>query len=1046
MKSNLIAQLAGHPTGSNLLMMILVVMGLATYNQLKRETFPEFTPSRIDIRITYPGASAEEVENAVCQRVLDALDGINYVAEKSCEARENIAIGSVEWNETGEFDRLMDDVKNEIAAINTFPDDVEDAVIKEAGMTSRVVSVAVTGDMSETDLKAYAEYLKDKLLMRPEISLVTIQGFSNRQLRVEIDAFALRRYGLSLQRVMQIIASQNIKLPAGSVETTDEIVYLRFDDERQTVDELANLVIIGNPGSAVVRLGNIAAISDQFDKDEEKIIFNGKRAAFLNVDKNTSEDAIVIGTAVKEFIELEKQITSKDVVITIAGDYYSIIQERLDLLIRNGWQGILLVMVTLWLFFNIRFAFWVGMSLPVSFLGTIFFMNLIGYSINMLTMVALLIAIGLLMDDGIVIAENIATHLGRGKTALEASVMGVQEVGIGVLSSFLTTVCIFAPLAFIDGNIGKVLKVIPVVLIMTLSVSLIEAFFILPRHMGHSQSGGDSVNRFRRFFDQSIDWVRYEAFGRMVDTVINWRYLFLGFVIACFLASVSLLAGGTIKFKAFPDLEGDNIDARVLLPQGTPLVKTEALIGKIIQGLETVNEKLSPQQPGGASLVKNVKIQYGVNSDANESGSHVATISVDLLGTAQRTVTIDTFLNAWRDQVKFLPDVIAISFKEPGVGPAGLAIDIRLQGQELSSLKSASIELQNWLLTYDGVLDLYDDLRLGSREIRYKLNQSALGLGLDATTIATQLRSAYYGASAGEVQVDAETYDIFVRLNDRARSNLDDLDAFNLTTPSGSQIPLVNVTTKETARGYTRINRVESQRAVTIRGDVDTGRLNVSAMLNDVQIRFLPELKKKYPGVTVTFLGEAKEGSTTQASMGKALLFGLIGIFVLLSFQFKSYLEPITVMLAIPMALIGVIGGHWLMELDISMPSMMGFVSLAGIVVNDSILLVEFLKNGIRNGDTVFTAATQASRNRFRAILLTSLTTIAGMTPLLFETSLQAQVLIPLVCSLVFGIATTTLMVLFFVPSFYMVLNDFGLVHRIEVLVKDGDIEGNVIV
>lgn len=1037
MKSNLIKYLADHPTGSNLLMIIFIVMGLATYNQLKRETFPEFTSSKVEIKIIYPGASANEVENVVCLRVLDALDGINNIEEKSCEARENLAIGIVEWDENGAFDRLIDDIKNEIDAIKTFPDEVEDPVIKETGMTSRVVSVAVTGDMSEVDLKAYAEYLKDKLLMMPEISLVNVQGFSNHQLRVEIDAFALRRYGLSLREVMQTIASQNVKLPTGSIETEDEIVNLRFDDERRTPQELSNLVIISKPGGSVVRLSDIADIQDRFEKDEEKIIFNGKRAAFLNVDKNKSEDAIVIGNAVGQFIEKERELAPENVVITIAGDYYSIIQDRLDLLITNGWQGILLVIATLWLFFNIRFAFWVGMSLPVSFLGSIFFMNLIGYSINMLTMVALLIAIGLLMDDGIVIAENIATHLSKGKSALEASVLGVQEVGIGVLSSFLTTVCIFAPLAFIEGSIGKVLKVIPVVLILTLMVSLVEAFFILPRHMGHSHPGDKPVNRFRRHFDKMIDWIRFKAFGRLVDIVISWRYMFLGFVIACFLIAVSMLAGGTIKFRAFPDLEGDNIDARILLPQGTPLVKTELLVGKVILGLETVNKKFSPQQPGGARLVKNIKIQYGVNSDANESGSHVATISVDLLGAEKRATTIDAILNAWRDQVKFLPDVISIAFKEPGLGPAGLPIDIRLQGQELSVLKSASLELQNWLLTYDGVLDLYDDLRVGAQVVRYKLNEKALGLGLDANTVAGQLRAAYFGVSAGEVQVESETYDIFVRLNDAARNNPDDLDRFNLTTPQGSQIPLINVSHKETSWDYTRINRVGSQRAVTIRGDVDTNRINVSEMLSDVQNRFLPKLQKKYPNVRVSFLGEAKEGGKTQASMGRALMLGLAGIFVLLSFQFKSYLEPITIMLAIPMALIGVISGHWLMGLDITMPSMMGFASLAGIVVNDSILLVEFLKNGVRNGESVFTAATQASRNRFRAVLLTSLTTIAGMTPLLFETSLQAQVLVPLVCSLVFGIAAATILVLLFVPSFCMVLHDFGLVREIEVNEKE---------
>ena len=655
-------------------------------------------------------------------------------------------------------------------------------------------------------------------------------------------------------------------------------------------------------------------------------------------------------------------------------------------------------------------------------------MSLMGQSINMISMVALLISLGLLMDDAIVISENIATHLRRGKSALRAAIDGTKQVMPGVLSSFLTSVAVFAPLAFLSGNMGKVLQVIPVVLITVLAISLIEAFLILPNHLAHAlrDEGNDNLSGFRRRFDDSIEWLRHEALGRVVDAVIQWRYLFLGIIIALFLASAGMLAGGHLKRVAFTDIDGDSIEARLLLPQGTPLWRTEAVVDEITSALKRVDNYFTPLQPQQKHLIKDVTIQYNKNLDANEAGTHVATISVDLLTAEERIGRTDDFLQRWRSEIGSMPDIISLNFKEPQAGVAGLAIEIRLQGDDLRHLKQASLELQEWLQQYQGVINMSDDLRPGKPEIRLHLKEGSLAFGVDAATIATQLRAAFFYVTADEVQSGKESYEISVALNDISRNTLNDLLNFHIVTSAGHQVPLSTVANIEMDQGYSRIQRIHGIRTVTITGDVDTERGNADQILAATSRLFLPGLRDRFPDIRIGLEGQAAESDKTVSSMARGFIIGLMGIFILLSFQFRSYIEPLAVMVTIPLAMIGVIWGHVLMGVEISMPSIMGAVSLAGIVVNDSILLVEFLKLRAREGYSIPEAAKMASRERFRAILLTSLTTIAGLTPLLLEKSLQAQILTPLVVSIIFGLLTSTVLVLLVVPAIFSVFSDFG--------------------
>ncbi len=1026
---------ASHPTAANLLMAIFIIFGFFTVGDLRRETFPDFTPTECEVLVNYTGATAEEVENAICRRIEDALDSVSDAIEIRSEAREGRGRVVVKMADGGNIHGFINDVKTEVEAINDFPSEAELPVIRQIGKTDMVLAVAVTGPMSVPHLKLFCEQVKDRMLKTGEINRVDILGFSDHQIRIEISAATLMQFGLTISDIAETIARQSINIPFGTIETRETEVLVRYADERRSIHEIEDLIVVSGETGAELRIGDISIITDRFELDEQKIIFNQKRAGLLQINKTKSQDALRIMHAVGDFLDRERQMVGPGVEFTITRNVSKVISDRLNILVINALEGLILVFLTMWLFFSFRFSFWVAMGLPVSFLGTIFVIHLINFSLNVFTMVGLLIAVGLLMDDAIVIAENIASHIQKGKPPLTATVDGVTEVRTGVLSSFFTTIFIFGSLALlIEGDIGKVMWVMPVTLIITLSVSLVEAFLILPNHLAHSLKDSDlnQPGRLRRRFETLIEKIRENALGRLVDWAVSWRYFFTGIVIAVFFVSVAMLAGGILKTRAFPDIDGDVLEARILLPQGTPLWRTEAVVQQVTDALQIVNQKYTPLQPGEKPLIQNVNTQFNQNLDALESGSHVATVSADLLGAEERNADLDDVANRWRKAVGVIPDILNITYKEPVRGSGGLPIDIRLQGEDLNQIKQASLDMMHWLHSYEGVQDLNDDLRPGKPEIRVKLREGATSLGIDASSVANQLRAAFQGKTAAEVQVGSESYEINVGLPFADKDSLSDLERFHITTKSGNHIPLGTVAYLSYDRGFSCIYRINSMRTITIQGDVDTKVANSNQIIFDTRTRFLPEFNKRYPDIKVLLEGQSKEGQKTGASMRKSLLFGIFGIFVLLSFQFRSYIESLVVIMAIPLSFIGVIWGHLFMGLELSMPSIMGFVSLSGIVVNDSILLVTFIKLRLAVGEDGATAAKTASRQRFRAILLTSLTTIMGLLPLLTEKSLQAQILIPLAASLVFGLIASTILVLLVIPAFYTILSDFNLIASVD--------------
>ncbi len=1023
-----------HPTAANLLMLIIIVTGFIGLPALKRDTFPEFEANKVRVSVSYTGASAEEMEEAVGQPIEDALSSINYVQEIVAESKEGITNVTVEMKEEGDLAEFYNDIRTEVEAIDNFPEDANDPVITEMGRTSHVVAIAVSGPMSVQHLKEYCEYLKRKLKQHPNISIVEISGFSDRQIQIKVQANKLLQYGISITDIANTIANQSLDTPVGSIDSSDQEMLIRFADKRREVQEFENIVIIGGSTGAEIKLGEIATITDAFELEESKIEFNGERAAYISIVKSKAEDALTIYDAVTEFVEREEQLAPDGVSLTLTNDMASLIRDRLGLVAKNGWQGLMLVFIAMFIFFNFRTAFWVVVGLPISFMGAFFLMYQIGYTLNMMTSLALLLSIGILMDDAIVIAENIAVQLKKGNNAIEAAIIGTKQVQNGVIASFLTTACVFLPLSFIEGQIGKVLLVVPVVLLFVLAVSLLEAFFILPHHLGHSFKGKENISegKFRSKVSACIEFAREKVLGRVVDSAVNRRYLTVGLVFMFLIISFAMLAGGQLKFIGFPSVEGDVIEAKILLPQGSPLTKTESVVKSVIEGLDTVDKELTPMQEDGKKLVLNTRVSYGKNMDSNESGPHLATVAVDLLENEYRLHTTTDIISHWREEVGTIADVITINYGESGLGPAGKAIKIQFQADSLEVLKQSSLELMEWLEQFDGVYNVYDDMRPGKPELVMKLKQGATILGVTANSIAGQIRSAFLGRTVNEIQVGQESYEVSVQLADEDKDNLRDLESFRVYSADGTGIPVTSVVEFENKRGYARILRIDGMRTLTLEGDVNLSITNTSEVINKIRTDFIPEFNKRHPDVLVRIRGEAERTSKTSGSMVMLFLIGIVGVYVLLSYQFKSYSEPLVVMVAIPFALIGVIWGHLLMGISLSLPSILGFISLSGIVVNDSILLVEFVKFRRAEGKSAVEAAKLASRERFRAVLLTTITTVAGLMPLLSETSLQAQVLIPIAVSISFGLMASTLMILIVIPCFYSIADDFGLTAPIE--------------
>lgn len=1023
---------AGHPTAANLLLILLLAAGLFSIPSLKRETFPDYRPVEVSIEVVYRGASAADVEDAVCRRLHEAVNGVRFLDEFVCVAQDNLASATATMQADGDALRFLSEIDTEIDAITELPARAETPVVRELHRSDPVAAIAVSADMPPRQLEEYALRLEERIMALAGVADVAIHGMSQRQWQVEVPAEVLGQYGLSARELARRIAAQNLDLPLGTLETPDRDILLRFSDQRRSLRELERLVVLSDPAGGELTLGDIATLTETGEREEETLRFNGKPALVLEVNKSLRDDALAVKARLEALIAAERRRFDGGISLTLTQDMTGIVRDRLRMLVVNGIMGLVLVMLTMSLFFRPRLALWAVLGLPAAFMGAFVVMALTGLSINMITLVSLLMAIGIVMDDAIVITDNIVAHAEESATPLEAVVAGTRQVLPGVLSSFLTTASVFVPLSFLAGELGAVLEVLPVVLIAALAASLVEAFWILPHHLKGSlaphQAGHDS--RFRSAFERYF--VRFrEGVGRLADGAIRWRHAVLGTMLAVLLGSVGFMAGGHIGSEAMPAIDGDVLEARILLPQGTPLARTEAVAERVEAAMRELDARYSPDQPEGAPLVEAIQVRFNHNPSARETGPHVATVSVDLLTAERRSVTLDTLTEAWREAIGQVEGLQRLIIQEPGFGPAGVPVEVRLAGEDLHAIKAAAAELTAHLGSYSAVYNVIDDLRLGKPQRAYSLAEGAHGLGLTAEEVAGQLRAALLGEIADTQRIGEQEVEVLVRQAESDRDGRDDLADQTLSLPDGSRVPLSVVADVEERREWARITRIDGRRTVTVEANVDARQASGQAIVDDLQSSgWLQAFQARHPEVEVFFEGQVASAAETGGSIRRALLIGLLGIFVVLSFQFRSYVEPLIVMLSIPLAFIGALWGHVLMGYYLSLPSLIGAASLAGIVVNNAILLIQFIKAHREQGMAASAAAGQASRDRLRAILISSFTTIAGLLPLLAETSTQAAAIKPLVISVVFGLLSATVLVLVAIPALYVLFDDWGWIDR----------------
>ncbi|MDE1336743.1 efflux RND transporter permease subunit [Vibrio aestuarianus] len=1023
----MISFFARHATGANVLMVAILLLGAFALPKLQKDTFPITQTKDIEIRVSYPGASPSEVVEEICTPLEEAVDKLNGIKELTCDARENMAIGNAEIDDGENIDALTSDIQQQVNSISDFPDRVEQITVTKLDRIATVASVAITGNMSASDLYLYAQDVKRRIKSHPLIAQVSVGGFSEQEIEIRVSQWKLKQYGLSISDLSNLVQQQSISTPAGVFTNDLEELSVRFNQLGSEVDDFKKIIVKSSELGTQVRLGDIAEIEQKFANEEDQIIFQGQRAALLQISKTYFQDSLRVKEAIINLVEKEQMRAPQGVEFTITQDVSVNIEDRLRILTSNGVQGLALAFLMLWAFFNLRFSFWVALGLPVSFLGAIFAMYMLGYTLNMMTMVGLIVAIGLLMDDSLIIAENIAAKRQAGMPPVEAAIKGTTQVLPGVIASFATTLMVIGPLMFLSGNMGEVLRYIPIVLLITLLVSLIEALLILPAHLAHShlESGSNPV---REKFIGSFERVRDKFFVPLSVKAMNAPYLTLGILIMVVLLSTATFSAGLLKFKAMPSLESDTLQARVLLPQGSLLSQTEDVVAKISKALDKINQEYSEKFPDSEPLVKSKTIMYNTNIDANESGPHMATVSADLLPAQLRQESIKYLVQSWKERTGPTADVVSLKFTDKERGLAGNGIDIRIQGNSLEELDKVSRSLIKWLKGFDGVFNLSSDQRYGRSEIHVKLKDEAGVMGVNSAQLAQTLRSAVKGSTDLTVFQSGEIIDITVRLDEFThQASLHELKDLMVTASNGRLVPLSAVADFEEQQTFSRINRINGINTVTVQGNINTQIANSREIMQQFYTTFVPNAKKNFPDVSFVSQGQDKESTDTGSSLQTFFAMGVIGIYLILTFLFQSYTQPIAVLLAIPMGWIGVVWGHLGMGIDLTIPSLVGFATLAGIVVNDNILLVTFIKENIAKGVSLMDACREAVHDRFRAIFITSLTTFAGLLPLLTESSTQAQFLIPLIASIAFGLISATLLASIIVPCVLLILDDLGL-------------------
>jgi len=1027
--------MARNHVAANLLMMVFFVGGLVMLRNLKQEIFPEVSLDTIQIAVPYPGASPEEVEDGIILKIEENLTGVDGIKEIEAQAREGMGVVYAVVREDSDPNLVLQDVKNAVDRIITFPEDAEKPIISKLLNRREVLSVVVYGDLSERSLRELAESIREELLQRPNITQVDLGGVRPYEISVEIPEETLRRYNLTLEEVARRIRQASFDIPGGRIKARSGEIVIRTKGRRYRAREYANIVVISRPDGTKLTLGDIARIRDTFEDTDLYSTFNGRPAAMIKVFRVGDQRPTDISSTVKRFVKERQKTLPPSVHLAIWNDTSEILAGRMHLLIKNAIFGLILVFLVLSAFLETSLALWVMLGIPTSFLGAIFFMPAIGLSINMISLFAFIMALGIVVDDAIVVGESAYEHRKKGKSRLDAAIDGAIEVGIPVIFSVLTTVVAFIPLIFVTGLIGKFIKVIPMVIIPILLVSLIESLYVLPSHlsMGKEGSGWKQsllfLEKGRMMVSGFLSRIIDGPYRRLLATALEYRYTSLAIAISILLVTIGIVKGGIIKFTFMPEVESDIIDVFVQLPVGSPIEDTrrvqEYVVRKGLLAVKEFNEKRSgPSILRGIYAVSGGTIpKGGPKGEGAKSATHVADIQMALQPYDIRGVPSTEVRDRWKELMGSIPGVESITFKANLVH-MGANIDIQLAHEDPDILVKARNELKAALSRYPGVYNIEDNYDVGKQEFKVYLKPEGRLLGISEQSLGRQLRSAFYGAEALRLQRGRNEVKVMVRYPESQRRSVFDLEAMRIHTPSGGEVPLRQVATLIPGRGYSTIFRYNRKRVIDVTASVNSKVANTDDIISDLKKSTLRRLVMDYPGFTYTLQGEGKERRESMESMMSGFILALFGIYALLAISFKSYLQPLIIMATIPFGIIGAIFGHMIMGYNLSILSMFGIVALSGVVVNDALLLVDKANRDRYKGVDPFNALISAGTRRFRPILLTSLTTFFGLTPMILETSVQAQFLIPMAISLGFGILFATGITLLLIPCFYLSLED----------------------
>ena len=1032
--------MAKNHVAANLLMLVFVVGGLIKGASIKQEVFPEIALDRIKVSVAYPGAGPEEVEEGIILKIEDNLTGIDGIKEIKSMALEGLGTVTAEIRTGEDPDLILQEIKSEVDRIVTFPEEAEKPVVTKLLNLTEVISVVVYGDVSERTLREQAEAIREELLAFPQITQAELGGVRPYEIAVEISEENLRRYNLTLDDVALRLRQASLDLPGGNIKTRGGEILLRTKEKRYRGSEYEDIIIVADPDGTRVRLGDIATVRDTFEETDLSARFDGKPAAMVNVYRVGDQKPKAISDIVNRYVSETDAAFPDSIHAAVWDDSSEILESRLNLLIKNAKLGLILVIIVLGLFLEIRLALWVMLGIPISFFGALFVLPALDVSINMMSLFAFILALGILVDDAIVVGENIFEHRQMGKPYLQAAIDGALEVSVPVTFSILTTVAAFTPLMFVTGIMGKFMKAIPLVVISLLLVSLVESLFVLPAHLSGGRARKSErgllapIEKLRLAFSRLLEWFVQGPYRRFLQICIRNRYTTLAVSLAVLLLTVGIIRGGILKFTFMPEVDGDVVTVSLRMPPGTPVVRTEAIAGMIVdKAMETVRE-IDGSRPGEEGIFRHIYAVSGGTvagggpaGGVSASGSHLADVALFLTESEQRNYPVQAITDLWRQKVGEVPGADALTFSSNLV-QMGANIDIQIAHQDPVLLEELAGKLKTVLGEYPGVEDIEDNYTRGKQELKLKLRPEARTLGVTEEDLARQVRAAFYGAEALRLQLARNEVKVMVRFPEEDRKNLWDLKSMRIRTPSGGEIPFDRAAVVVEGRGFSEINRTDRQRVINVTASVDSTRANAAEILADLNQGVLARMKRDYPGIVFDLVGEEKERREVMASMKDGFLLALFAIYALMAIPFKSYTQPLLIMLAIPFGAVGAVLGHLIMGYDLSMLSLFGLVALSGVVVNDSLLLIDKINANRQAGGGVFEAVVNAGARRFRPILLTSLTTFFGLAPMILETSVQAQFLIPMAISLGFGILFATGITLLMIPSLYMVLEDG---HRI---------------